>query len=219
MKTLNRIAQHYDNQALRFERDIRACNYLCERSFRQRQQTVLKLLGEITGKTILDVGCGPGLFTAPLSSSNALVGLDLSLEMLRFARTSVNPIQGDGERLPFKDESFDIVLAIEALQHVKYPRLFLKELVRVTKSGGQLVVSTLNRHSFLHWAFKRFGRYEGLRFHSLQDICQTLREEAFAHQETNFLGFPFPIVWKSDRINRFLSLFSTSWILLFVKGS
>ncbi len=219
MKALDWISRRYDERALRFGRNIRSCDYSCKGSFLQRQRTVLKLLGQPKNKKILDVGCGPGLFLEALSPSNSLVGLDLSIEMLHLARRNLTAVRGDGEHLPFEDRSFDIVLAIETLQHLTDPGIFLKELLRVLRQGGELVLSAINESSFLHRAFRILGGYENLYFHPLQSIYCLLEREGMGLLDVKFLGFPFPWVWEPSGMNGFSSSFASSWVLRCTKNS
>lgn len=52
--------------------------------------------------------------------------------------------QGNAEKLPFKDNTFDFVIATEVIEHVRYPRRMLDEFARVLKKGGRVLLSTPN---------------------------------------------------------------------------
>jgi ubiquinone/menaquinone biosynthesis C-methylase UbiE len=146
--------------------------------------------------------------------------LDLSIEMLKLAEASLRPVRGDGRFLPFKEESFDVVLALEILPDVSDLRPFLRELSRVIRTGGQLIVSAINKNSLLHKVFIRFGGgYENFHFHSLQAIYGILQEEALLPVETKFIGFPLPVVWGSHRKTSVLSPLATSWVVQCIKNS
>jgi len=87
------------------------------------QQLLFELLGSITQKTLLDVGCGDGELVAELARRGATVtGLDADPAMIRAARrrteiegTRLRLIGGQAERLPFNDAAFDLVLAVTVL--------------------------------------------------------------------------------------------------------
>jgi len=121
------------------------------------------------GEFILDAGCGTGVFTLDMISCGArVVGLDLSLSMIQKARqkgasSQLRIISADILRLPFLENSFDKTVSITALEFIPDGRKAIKELFRVTRKGGTLVVATLN--SLSPWAERR--REEGQKGHSL----------------------------------------------------
>jgi len=95
-------------------------------------------------RRILEVGVGEGEVTARIAQrwpTATLVGLDLPDDELasHWEGRSFAPLFGDIGRLPFRDREFDLVLAIEVLEHVPFPELALAELARVTT--GDVVVS------------------------------------------------------------------------------
>ncbi len=127
------------------------------------------LLRPRPGEFILDAGCGTGVFTLDMISCGArVIGLDLSLSMIRRARqkgrtSQLRIISADILRLPFPENSFDKTVSITALEFIPDGHKAIKELFRVTRKGGALVVATLN--SLSPWAERR--REEGHKGHSL----------------------------------------------------
>ena len=210
---IEKVSDHYNRRAVSYGREPRACNYRFRGSYLQRQRVVMKRLQGITGRRILDVGCGPGLFSEPLARSNFLVGVDLSENMLRLARGILKPVGGEGEHLAFQDELFDITLSIETLQHVGCPEIFLKELARVTRPDGRIILSSLNRDSLLHRILGGKSNF----FHPLEAVCSFLEKEGWVPVEIRFLGFPLPLTWPSPLKNRGLSFLATSWVVEFRK--
>lgn len=97
---------------------------------------------------VLDAGCGVGYGSAHLAdTAQKVVGLDRSAEALAHARSeytrpNVEFVEGDLLALPFRDESFDVVCAFEAIEHVDDQRRFLSEVARVLRAEGALFVST-----------------------------------------------------------------------------
>lgn len=97
-------------------------------------------------KKILEIGCGQGFYTYILSKSkkNKVVGIDLSKEDIKVAKKRyprVNFKVMSAEDLNFKSEDFDIVYAIEVLEHVDDIEKTLDEIARVLKSGGKFIAS------------------------------------------------------------------------------
>ena len=104
------------------------------------------------GQAVLDVGCGFGGTIASLNETHTglrLVGLNIDERQLERARQQVHAIenntvefqQGDACALPFPDNSFDILLAVECIFHFPSREKFFNEAYRVLKPGGYLALS------------------------------------------------------------------------------
>lgn len=122
-------------------------------------ELILDLLRPGKGETILDAGCGTGVFTLDILALGArVIGLDISLPMLRRSTEKARgyPFQivlGDMLKLPFLDGSFDKVVSVTALEFIEDAKSSVQELFRVTKKNGSIVVATLN--SLSPWASRR----------------------------------------------------------------
>ena len=127
-------------------------------------ELLLDLLQPFQGDTILDIGCGTGIFTLDLLASGPRVlGLEISEPMLTRARRKVgkypfDPIAGNMMFLPFGDEIFDKTVSMTALEFVEDAHTAVVEMFRVTKKGGTIVVTTLN--SLSPWATRRKQKAE-----------------------------------------------------------
>jgi len=132
-------------------------------------ELILDLLRPGPAEFLLDAGCGTGIFTMDMLSCGArVVGLDLSLSMIRRARqkarnSRLQIISADLLNLPFPENTFYKAVSITALEFIPDARKALKELFRVTRKGGTVVVATLNSRS--PWAEPR--REEGRKGHPL----------------------------------------------------
>ncbi|MDB6031401.1 MAG: hypothetical protein JWM16_1739 [Verrucomicrobiales bacterium] len=107
---------------------------------------VRTLAPEKRGGRVLDVGCGVGQVVGQLSGGGfEAYGVDVSQPNIERARQFSERCQlYDGKRLPFPDQHFNTVGALNVLEHVDEPEAFLKDLVRVTEVGGRVVVSSPN---------------------------------------------------------------------------
>jgi 2-polyprenyl-6-hydroxyphenyl methylase / 3-demethylubiquinone-9 3-methyltransferase len=97
------------------------------------------------GATLLDVACGGGLFAPHLDGKGyRILGVDLSAKSLQQAeRHGYAVAQADITRLPFADESIDVVAVGQCLEHVPDPYGVLDEACRVLRPGGTLVLDTI----------------------------------------------------------------------------
>lgn len=93
---------------------------------------------------VLDAGCGPGGTSARFKALGRVIGLDLAPEALILARRHPldGLVRGSVTVLPFADEAFDLVLSFDVIYHlwVGDDRLAVKELARVLKPGGYLLI-------------------------------------------------------------------------------
>lgn len=127
-------------------------------SFRVRRQRVLDLFDAPGGK-ILDIGCGPGVMVESLVERGCeFWGVDPSHQMIAAGRTAfrsfpgVHFIEGGAERLDFPDEEFDAVLCMGVLERIADDKSALREMARVLKPGGSLIISVPNSASpILRW--------------------------------------------------------------------
>jgi 2-polyprenyl-6-hydroxyphenyl methylase / 3-demethylubiquinone-9 3-methyltransferase len=100
---------------------------------------------------VLDIGCGGGHLTNPLAQEgHKVVGIDLSEPSLAWAKKqdvteSVRYLTADAKKLPMEEGSFDIVCAMDLLEHVDNPEEVIKEASRVLKPGGYFFFHTFNR--------------------------------------------------------------------------
>lgn len=114
--------------------------------FHQRllTQNVRKITDMSRDMLVLDVGCGFGRYTDRYEKVCTVIGLDLSIHMLRIARQRLNCdfIRGDARRLPFRDDFFDIALThgVSTILRDITSSKTIKEMIRVTKRKGKILV-------------------------------------------------------------------------------
>lgn len=139
----------------------------------EEYRLIASLLAPRPGETLLDVGCGTGYFTRRFAAGAAdgnVVGIDIDLNMLRFAAghsRGTNFVAADARRLPFRDDSFDLVISVTALCFIREEKQALREMLRVARR--RVVLGLLNRHSLLYLAKGGrggHGAYRGARWHT-----------------------------------------------------
>lgn len=103
----------------------------------------------IHGKSFLEVGCGLGYFSQMASKKGAQVtGIDIGEQLVEKCRLKIKKgtfLAASANDLPFQDHSFDILLSTEVIEHVVYQEKAINEIIRVTKPGGYIVLTTPNR--------------------------------------------------------------------------
>lgn len=119
---------------------------------------VREQIGNVAGLRVLEVACGRGGFVQELSRAGALVtGCDFSEAALRVGRAKLEKVgakraalvQGDAKQLPFASELFDIVVSCETIEHVPEVQSAVREMFRVTRPGGRLLLTTPNYANFM----------------------------------------------------------------------
>ena len=100
---------------------------------------------------VLDIGCGAGFLTNQLAKDNHIItGIDLSPSSLEIARKhdqtkKVSYIQANAYDLAFEDQSFDVVCAMDILEHVHEPQKIIAQASRLLKKDGLFFFHTFNR--------------------------------------------------------------------------
>ena len=124
---------------------------LGKRYDREEKSAVLKLLPPAKpGDRLLDVGCGTGHWSRFFASLGFdVVGVDISPEMIEFARLHNSPNCSfkiaDAYRLPFDNSSFDVVTAMAMLDFASEVKTTVAEMLRCVKSNGSVMMGTLNK--------------------------------------------------------------------------
>jgi SAM-dependent methyltransferase len=126
------------------------------------QKLILDFCEPLSGKTVLDVGCGDGILTTEFRRRGAslVLGCDPDPRMIAKAaartiaeRDAMSYLLGRAEHLPFRDQTFDVVTAVTVLCFVEERSRAVEEMARVLKPGGRLVIGGLGRWST--WAASR----------------------------------------------------------------
>jgi len=149
---------------------------------------------------LADVGCGTGSLTFELARfSHKVIGFDLSREMLRRARrgaqerelTNVEFQYGDATDLPAKENQFDGVFGVMVLHFLDAPGTAIKELCRVTRPGGSVIVVDLVPHRETWMREEMAHRHLGFTRESVQDWMRAAGARDVEHELTGaYAGRP-----------------------------
>jgi len=126
-----------------------------------QRRLILDLLGDVRGRSVLDIGCGDGTLAVELWRRGAIVtGIDMSSQMIEAAQANAKQEGADvafivapAERIPFPSERFDVVSAVTILCFVENAAPVFAEIARVLRPGGRLVIGELGKWS--SWAAAR----------------------------------------------------------------
>ena len=155
----------------------------------------------LAGRRTLDAGCGYGLFSAAAAGRGALVvSLDIGERLVARARARARSggVVADACQLAIRDESFDIVIASEMIEHTPTPTRAIDELARAVKLGGLLVITTPNRawQAVVRTASRlRLRPFRGLEnfvgWDELERACTTAGLDVLLH--VGFHPWPFQL--------------------------
>ena len=128
----------------------------------ERRLALIRRYVPLENKRILDIGCGIGTYVRRFGEfTNWAYGVDIEIDRVaEGSQRAPNLAVAVGERLPFKDESFDVIFLNEVLEHVADDAQTIREAHRVTAAGGHIVIYVPNRLYF----FETHGFYLGRKY-------------------------------------------------------
>lgn len=159
-----------------------------------------QVIGSLKGKRILDFGCGYGSFLIYcLKRGYDVTGVDISRQRLEFFSV-IFELSGlpeflrsryiiyDGRNLPFSDNSFDVVVANQVLEHVRRVREVIAELGRVLKKGGILYTRSPDYSRSFYEPHYRVLWFPFIRGSMARAYLRVLRRPPDGLEHINFLG-------------------------------
>ena len=120
-----------------------------------------EILANLQGKKVLEVGCGRGYLAGKLAARNKVTGVDIIVgDKTREKYPEVTFVEAAIEKLPFKDNSFDVVVTTHTLEHVQNLPAALAELRRVAKKELVIVVPRQRPYKYTFSLHTQFFPYE-----------------------------------------------------------
>ncbi|GAB6182253.1 class I SAM-dependent methyltransferase [Desulfotomaculum defluvii] len=164
--------------------------------YKGRREIIGKLLLPFLTRqsNILDAGCGAGGTMEYMSKYGSVVGVDISQEMVEHCRNIGLAAYCESiDNLPFENQSFDLVLCLDVLEHLPNEQSALKELIRVVRPGGILTFSVpafswlWGKHDDLNNHYRRYNRGELIKLIEMFDLT--------IERITYFNLFLLPPIW------------------------
>lgn len=160
------------------------------------------------GMSVLDVACGAGEWLSVVSSQGGKVsGIDISARAIEVCRKGITEGEffvGPAETLPFDDSVFDLVTCLGSLEHFLDQPMALREMRRVLRPGGRLLLLVPNAN-FLTY---RLGFYRGTHQQAVRETIRYLDEWALM---LNAAGFDIKKRWRDLHILDKKWLFRKPW--------
>jgi ubiquinone/menaquinone biosynthesis C-methylase UbiE len=196
----------FDRIASRYDKWYRTP--LGQTADRFEKQAIFAVARIEPGTVCLDVGCGTGNYALELAGKRLrTVGVDPSQHMLRAASAKaqraglrIRLVQARAERLPFSTGVFDVVLAVTTLEFVQDQEVATREMLRVLKPGGQVILGVLMRWSI--WGLLRRLKgalsstiYRSARFLSAGEVRALLQSAGCLSVRTRGAVFFLPVNW------------------------
>lgn len=139
---------------------------------------------------ILDVGCGTGANLVMLSQFGDAEGVDISEDALSFCRERglENVRHGAAEKLPYEDETFDLVTALDVVEHLDDDVAGLKEMRRVLRPGGHLLLF-VPTFMFLWGVQDEVSNHR--RRYRMPELRRTVEKAGFRVERTTYANITF----------------------------
>ncbi len=160
--------------------------------YRVRREIVISLLSSIAARKngplrILEIGCGTGELLKEMGHFGVVRGMDISPRAIEYCkqRGLTNAVVGDAARVPFPKESFDVVIALDVLEHLANDSAGCGEIIRVLSPGGTAIIA-VPAFMFL-WGTTDVVSHHFRRY-TRKQIVARMREAGFAIERATYFN-------------------------------
>lgn len=170
-------------------------------------KTVLSLI-ETYPTSVLDVGCASGWFLSEIAKrypKARYVGIDKYKKAINYGEKRYKPLKllhSDAHRLPFRENSFDLVICTEVLEHVTNPRQVLREIKRVLKPAGVAIIemdsgNLLFKFAWYWWTNIRKGVWKDAHLHlfTTHKLTKMLKSDGFVISKRRAFNYTMGIAF------------------------
>ncbi len=167
-----------------------------------------KVLEFIDGKTVLDIGCGPGVVASLFPNNTKVIGLDFSISMLKSAKNRIQQlVRGNAFNLPFCDEAFGVATCFFVTSDYSVKNDVFLEAYRVLRNNGLFLFADYSPNDE-HWILKRrirplLGESCSIFIENEESLSKRLEQSGFRVQRTEYINFNprFELEWyiKSEK--------------------
>lgn len=194
----------------RMARDCEHGNYFNGYHHVRRLEVVQSFLSRLGNDLlVLDAGCGDGLQMSRYVQSQRVVGMDLSFTRLKRAKERLGRavvFTGDMFNLPFKENTFDVVILSQVIEHFEKPEIILQKLHQILKPGGHIILDTPSQSNVVDIFLRLFGikpkwgytvDETHLWFFTMKQLTSFLEKSGFTItriQGAPFLRYELPIL-------------------------
>jgi len=181
----------------------------------------------VSGKTVLDIGCGTGYGSAKLLDLDAkrVEAIDRDKEAVayaerRYKRNKLTFRVADALAIPFKKEMFDVVISFEVIEHIKDPHIFIQEAMRVLKKGGVFICSTPNQLQYrggtspyhtIEFTPPEFSSLFGHAGYSFQLFGQQITNQPVIRAQKEYFTRYQALTFKNTAVKKLLHRIPSSW--------
>ncbi|MCX7641026.1 MAG: class I SAM-dependent methyltransferase [Elusimicrobiales bacterium] len=173
--------------------------------FKKEIKAIKKLIKDEKIKRSVEIGCGSGMFCKAL---NIIEAIEPSKKLSKTANDrGIKVIKAFGEKIPYKDNTFDAAFILFTIEFVFNPLKIIKQVYRILKRGGIIIIGFINKDSIRLEEKKKNKFYKKAQFFNFHDISNLLKENSFKLVDYNGLIIQNKKVFITKDINLSYVLF------------